>query len=393
MRILDRYIIRQFLLNTLIVSFVLLGLFVLVDFIIDVDEFLKAGRNWATAKHESPTWLQTTGMTLFAIADHYTPMAILLYVYFCGLFVVAGMGFTFAQFTRTRELAAMVTGGISMYRIAMPVIVVGFLIIAVSLPVQEYIVPDLAPKLARSKGQIKHGTLRTFPVHLVPDGQGNLLSAGTFDINQPRPTLTGMSVIERDPHSGVAIRRINAETAEWDSQRHGWHLQQGYVIDVPRPDGVSAAGRSPVAAAGITLGGDIHSIDFYPTAIAPDVLLAKREVIYVRLLSLNDLIRLRSNPAADQPQVAQALWSRFSMLVVNVLILVMALPMFLLREPGNMLLQAGKAAALTVGAWGGALVILQVGSGAGAINPVTAAWLPVVLYLPLSAGLLMTIKT
>lgn len=393
MRILDRYIVRQFLLNTFIVSFVLLGLFVLVDFIIDVDEFLKAGRSWAEARHSEPTGLQVTGMTLYAIVDHYTPTAILLYVYFCGLFVVAGMAFTLANLIRTRELVAMVTGGISMYRIALPILLAGFVVIAVSLPVQEYIVPHLAPKLARSKSQIKYGTLRTFPVHLVPDGQGNLLSAATFDINQKEPTLEGINIIERDADTGAAVRRIQAESGWWDASRHGWEFTQGYALPVP-PSG-EGLGIAGAISAGLPLGGEIEDVPFYPTSISPDVLLAKREAIYVRLMSMTDLLRLRANPAADQAQISQVLWSRFSMLVVNVLILVMALPLFLLREPGNMLIQAAKAAALTMGAWGAALVILQVG-GIGAattINPVTAAWLPVVLYLPLSAGMLMIVKT
>lgn len=386
MRLLDRYIIRQFLLNTLIVSFVLTGLFVLVDFIIDVDEFLKAGRMWATTWSEDPSLLQLTLGTLWGLWDFYMPMVVLLFVYFCGLFVVAGAGFTFAGMIRTRELVAMVTSGMSMYRIAAPVIVTGVLVIAATLPVQEYLVPKLAAKLARSKSHLKVSRIKTFPVHFVPDGQGSLLSAASFEAGQQVPRLRDVNIIERDPATGSAARRIVAAEAFWNERRHGWDLNQGYALRPASGTGIAGASALPSAD-------DIEVVEFYATPVTPDVLLAKRESIYVRLLSLQELIRLRSNPAADQAQVAQVMWSRFSMLLVNMLVLVMTLPLFLLREPGNMLVQAAKVAGLALGAWGGALVLFQVGSASSVVNPVTAAWLPVALYLPLTAGLLLTVRT
>jgi lipopolysaccharide export LptBFGC system permease protein LptF len=44
-----------------------------------------------------------------------------------------------------------------------------------------------------------------------------------------------------------------------------------------------------------------------------------------------------------------------------------------------------------IGGWASALVILQI--GAQQLRPEVAAWLPVVLYLPLTVWLLQRIKT
>ena len=118
---------------------------------------------------------------------------------------------------------------------------------------------------------------------------------------------------------------------------------------------------------------------------------ARRTNLYFSLLGLESLYEFLQNPAVDRAQVLQIMHSRFSLLVVNVLILAMGLPFFLLREEGNMLMQGIKAASLCITAWGTALVILQVGSDA--INPVTGAWLPVVLYLPVTAAMLLTVRT
>src|SRR5690606_12074206 len=133
---------------------------------------------------------------------------------------------------------------------------------------------------------------------------------------------------------------------------------------------------------------------FFETTLSPNVLLARRATIYPRLLPLHELQQMQAVPAVtphQRAQITQIVWSRFSLLVVNVLILVMGLTFFLLRAPENMLIQSIKAAAVCMGAWGGSLIMLQVSSDL--FNPVAAAWLPVVIYLPVSAFLLQTVKT
>jgi lipopolysaccharide export LptBFGC system permease protein LptF len=82
---------------------------------------------------------------------------------------------------------------------------------------------------------------------------------------------------------------------------------------------------------------------------------------------------------------------RFSMLAVNMVILIMGLPFFLSREPTNLLNQAVWASGLCLGAWGFGLIILQ--TSTTHLNPVASAWMPVVIYLPISIWLMLKIKT
>ncbi|MEL7089072.1 MAG: hypothetical protein AAGL98_11630, partial [Planctomycetota bacterium] len=80
--------------------------------------------------------------------------------------------------------------------------------------------------------------------------------------------------------------------------------------------------------------------------------------------------------------------------VLNALVLVMGLPFFLKRLPGNTMVAALRAAGLCIGAWGGGLMMLQLSPGNLPIGgPVLVAWLPVVIYLPVSAWLLGKIKS
>ena len=370
MKTLDRYIIRTFLINFAILFVVLMSLFVVIDLIVDLDEFLKGGRHRAG---ESGNVLLGTIIT---IADYYGPVMVLLYVFLSGLIVTAAMGFTVIAMQRARELTAIVASGISMYRIAAPIVLVGIALNALTLPCQELLIPAVASKLARSKSQLDHQAIENFPVRYVADESNNLLSAVEFDAN--RGVLMGLTILDRNEER-LTQRYITAAQATWDEQRQGWLLAEGRI-------------STPAAAEGFQAG--TGTMDFYATRMSPTVLLARRATIYPRLLPLAELQAMQRNDAVDQSQrnqITQIIWSRFSLLVVNVLVLVMGLPFFLLRSPRNPLVQAVKAAAVCLGAWGGGLVMLQV--TATWINPVAAAWLPVVIYLPLSALLLQTIET
>lgn len=375
MKTIDRYILRQFVLNFVILLIVLSGLFVIVNVVVDLDEFLSAGK--LLADDLGGFWLATA----WVIIDFNAPLLLLIYVYFSGLLVVGAMGFTFAGLLRTRELTAMVSSGISMYRIAMPVLILGGLLSAASLPSQEFFIPHLASRITRHKSEIGENKPKLIEVSFAVDRSHSLLSASEFD---PRGnTLREVSILERT-EVGKATGRITADSAEWVDQKGvtGWKLANGQRFR-----------REMARTAGLR--GDMRSgerIDFFATDLSPKVLLAHQQSVYLRLLSLRDLDELRAQTQLIDPdQVLQVMHTRFSLLVMNVLILVMGLPFFLLREPANMLLQGVKAAGVCLGAWGGGLVLLQIGGDL--LNPVAAAWLPVVIYLPVSAALLVQVKT
>lgn len=377
MKILDWYILKQFLINFVILLFVFSLLFVAVNVLVDLDEFIEAGRL-------HPVMGNKLLGTLYSVFDYNAPMVVLLFVYFSGLIAVAAMGFTFAGLYRTGELTAMVTSGISMFRIAAPIIIMGGVLNMLALPVQEYAIPPLAPKILRNKGQVNIQSFNQFDVRYVPDSSRRvLLSATEFDNKAER--LRDVVILERGDEK-MASARVTATSATWDEEKQGWNLVNGYRI---------YRGGGPATLGDEAAAGRRESVSFYPLEISPSVLFARRQGLYARLLSFQDVQKLMQNAviinSGQTDALRQIMHSRFSLLAVNMLVLVMGLPFFLLREPVNMLLQGVKASAVCLGAWCTGLVVLQV--GAGEINPVTAAWLPVAIFLPLAAALVMRIKT
>ncbi len=372
MKTLDRYIIRQFLINFVILLVVFTMLFVLVDLIVDMDEFVKAGRRRAD-EFGGPLWA-----TLWTVATYYGPVLALLYVFFSGLLVVGAMGFSFASLARSGELTAMVSSGMSMHRVAAPVVVVGCLLNVLTLLDQEFVIPRLAYKLTRSKSQVQYEAIRSFEVRYAVDSKGHLLSAAEFNASPSQPMLTGVTIMERQAN-GQAQRRITAEQAFWSDSYQRWELIGGYAI---RPvQTTAAAGRLDGA----------ERVEFFYTDLSPQVLLAHREGLFPRLLSFAELRRLAANPAVNDGPIRRIMHGRFSLLVLNVLVLAIGLPFFLTRQPVNLLRQGVAAVIVCLGAWGLGMLVPELASAF--LNPVASAWLPVVVLLPLSALGLQLIRT
>ena len=379
MKIIDRYIIRQFLVNFVILAVVLATLSVLVSVLVDLDEYLDAGRVWA-ARGGYPVWVGTA----WAIFDFTGPLLVLAYVYLSGLLVVGAMGFTFTTMHSARELIAILASGVSMYRIAAPVVIAASLLVGLSLVNQEFLIPPLAPKIARGKQLMAEERLTTISVDFAADGSGNLLSAKELDVD--KGTLKTVSIVERT-NNGRAIARITADSAVWQEpdaagQGGGWKLTAAYRLS-PDLMGARAAGSQ---------GNVGEPVAFFATGLSPHVLLAHSQAVYLRLLSLRDLQSLmNASELVDHALIVRIMHSRFSAIVLNVLVLVMGLPFFLSREPTNMLVQGIRASAVCLGAWGVGVMLLMLGSET--VNPVAAAWLPVVVLLPVMAYFLVRVRT
>ncbi|MEM6458760.1 MAG: LptF/LptG family permease [Planctomycetota bacterium] len=380
MKTLDRYIVKQFLTNFVVLFAVVMLLFVSLDLIVDLDEFVQAGE-----VHQDFWYGVPLLATLAAVVDYYVPVVLLVYVFFNGLIVVGAMGFTIVGLQRHRELTAVIASGVSLYRVAAPILVTGFVLSTLTLPVQEFLLPPQAPKLVRAKSELKlpNKGLESREVFYARAGGRDLLSAARFDAESG--VLHGLRVLHRDA-AGTTLESITAERATWDDAARAWRLEGGFA---ERPVGEAVAGGATTQT--------LYPVSAYETGLSPTVLLARRDALFASLLSIRTLEALSDNVAvspAQRDRVRQIVSGRFSLMALNVLVLVMGLPFFLKRLPGNTLSVSLRAAAVCIGAWGCGLLLQQLAPGALPFGgPALVAWLPVALYLPVAAYLLQTVES
>ncbi|MCX5689214.1 MAG: LptF/LptG family permease, partial [Planctomycetota bacterium] len=196
MKILDRYIARQFLLNFALLMGSLLTIIMIIDLSLNFDEYAEIGAKIVAASGGTK-FIATLGV----FWNLWWPRLFQLIGFLMGLGLVAAMGFTCAQMVKNRELIASLAGGLSMMRIARPMLIVACILTGLQIVNRELLVPSLAPLLVRDKRQAGSTTLGVMYQPLCTDGAGKLFYAR--GVNLDTNTIEGLYVWERD-EAGLA---------------------------------------------------------------------------------------------------------------------------------------------------------------------------------------------
>lgn len=167
------------------------------------------------------------------IDNHATGSMVLRYYLYKGAWIIdqvlpiaALMAtlFTVGSLARYRELTALSTCGLSLLRIARPLLVSGLVLVVAALAWREYVLPEANVRKWRVwEVEIHKKTETQRPTRQIaatgPDGR--LYYARVYDPN--KQTVTGLKVMTME---GATVReRLDAERAQWNGQH--WVLQRG----------------------------------------------------------------------------------------------------------------------------------------------------------------------
>ncbi|MCH2132973.1 MAG: LptF/LptG family permease [Phycisphaerales bacterium] len=360
----DRHVAARMAAN-FVLLFLLLFLFAaVIDVILNLEVFSRIAR--ASLPEDAGTIrgiLATTGVAI----GYHLPQLFQFYAWLWGILAVGAMAFTVSQMSRHRELVALLASGWNLQRVATPLIVVVCLLGGLQILNQELMLPRLAPLLLRNHDQAGQPGLRSYPVPITVDSQRRLLQATAFHPDSAR--LTKPNFIERNS-AGLATRRIRAAAAEWDPQREGWVLEEGYATTLEREDGGPARAGLP------------EPETFIETDLSPRILLVRRHGAFAGMLSVGQILNLLDGPETrESAALRRSLWSRFVAVGVNILILLIAMPFFLDRLPGELLRRTIACAAVVLPLYVIAAAAMLV--PIGGVSPLLGVFLPLAFLLPL----------
>lgn len=370
MTILDRYLFRALLVNYLIALAVMMSLYIVLDLFFNMDEFTEKGSSaWAV---------------LGDVYRYYWPNLFRYFSQLSGVVTLVACLATLARMRRQNELTAMLASGVSLFRVAAPVVAFGLATTLLWVVDTEFAVPAVAPKLARShddaRGQKAYG------VWFLEDGASNLLSAQTFD---PRSgTMRRMMVLRRDQR-GAVQSVIEAEEAAWQEiEGHPaggrWRLTSGREQVRTGPEGL---GFGPGDQA------QWQRVHYYESHLTPQVIQQRQSAQWVGLLGSRQLSKLAGQNAPElvAAAVQQTRHTRFATPIVNLVLLLLGIPFLLDREPGTILSDAAKC----LGVCGACFAITFASHSAVAPGSFSAlpAWLPIIIFAPLAAILVDRIRT
>ena len=114
------------------------------------------------------------------------------------------------------------------------------------------------------------------------------------------------------------------------------------------------------------------------------------------MLSLRQIGQMLGMPGiGEQERLVGVLvryrWVRFASVLVNVLVMWMTLPTFLLRQPASLLVRSMACAGIAVPAMLGAAVFMM--ADLPGIAPQVSVFLPVAVFIPIAIAQWMYVKT
>jgi lipopolysaccharide export system permease protein len=205
LRLLDRYIIKEYLRFFIITSVSFIALYLIVDFFEKIRMFLS---NQASITHMAAYFLFSIPMIVSLIL----PAAILLATLM-----------TYSSLSKFSEIIAMKANGISLYRISLPVLIFAAIVAVALFFFSELITPSSISKaehivIAKVQKQKTFGAFKQN--ELWYHGDDAIYNFKIFDVTQD--TLRGIVINYINPDFTLQ-KRIDAEKAEWKNGQWVFH--------------------------------------------------------------------------------------------------------------------------------------------------------------------------
>lgn len=355
-RILDRYIARQFLASFITLVLGLPLLFIITDLTDNLDRYL--GR----------------GLPLGDVLLSYVFVLPQFVLWAMPIAALIGTVFTIGSMTRHQEISAAKAGGVSFYRLMAPLVVLATLLSGAALGLNE-LVPVTNERRAELLGErtSRAGMMRTNFVFQTEDGQ--VLSVRRLDPDLKE--MTGVVVEQEATEHRPAMHQI-AERARYEAGE-GWRLERGYIrlIDGPGEEATFhyTGTRLPVLRE------------------TPEELLADpKDPDQMRYHDMTRYIRAieRSGGSAAEMRTEQA--QKIALPLAIFVIVLFGAPLATSNQRGGAAYGIGVSLAVTMIY----LLLFRVTRAMGAsggIDPTLAAWLPNAIFLVAALILLSRVRT
>jgi LPS export ABC transporter permease LptG/LPS export ABC transporter permease LptF len=366
-RILDEYVVREFL-NTF---FLVLAGFVMLMLVFTFFELVgDILRNHIPLSTVGDYLINLTPSMLYQIA----PLAVLIAVLV-----------TFGVLNRNSELIAMKATGISIYRLVIPIVSISA-ILAVSLFFfDEFYLPQANRKQEALRNTIKGRPPQTFlhPEQKWIFGQphagepGRIFYYQFFDPDHNE--FANLSIFEFNPSSFALTRRIFAARVYWDPRTGSWCFQKGWERDM---DGANVTAYREF---GQTSFAEIHE---EPTYFKKESLQSQE----MNFGQLDNYIRDLRQSGFDTMRLRVALWHKLAYPLIAVVMAVLAIPFALSMGRRGSLTGIAVAIAVALAYW----VVDSLFGAMGSVNylpAALAAWSADILFGLVGGYLLLRTPT
>jgi lipopolysaccharide export system permease protein len=359
MRILDRYLVTEFLRNLLYITLSFLSLFLIIDFFEKIRMFLS----------NHATFTQVGSYFFFmmpTIISQILPAAVLL-----ASLITCG------YLSRHSEITAMKANGISLYRIALPILTIAALTSLLIFFLSEWVTPhtnDRAEhiRLVEVQKQPAMGGFKQDQIWYR--GQKGIYNFRLFDAQTG--TLQGITIHYLDRQMNLFMR-LDAEKGEWKDGRWLFHN----VLITRFPDG-----EFPV------LTRTKQQVVDLPEGPS-DFQVVQKDVETMGYFELKRYIRKLQSEGYDATRYVVDLHGKMAFPWVSIILAVIGISFSLRSERSGGIAQ-GIGAGLVIGFSYWLVYAFGMSLGrSGTLPPLLAAWFANILFATTAAVLVPRVKT
>ncbi|MBS1841381.1 MAG: LPS export ABC transporter permease LptF [Acidobacteria bacterium] len=212
-RLMDIYLLRRFLSYFLLLMATFVFLFETFTFFELLDDI---------ARHRIP---------FLVVVNYFRYLAPHLSYQLAPLAALVAVLVTLGVMSKNNEITACKASGISLYRLAVPLLLAGLTLATVMVILDDTYLPYANQRQDALRNQIKGKPAQTYtrPQRWIFGEDSKIYNYDLFDSTQN--LFGGLTVLEVDPATFHLKRRIFANRARWSAQQNVWILENGWIRD------------------------------------------------------------------------------------------------------------------------------------------------------------------
>lgn len=344
-QILDMYLLRSFVYYFVLLTVGFILLFEVFTFFELLDDI---------AEHRAPAP---------EIIEYFLYLACYLFYQLAPLAALVSVLITLGVLTKNNELVAFKASGLSLYRIALPLLVGGALLAAGLLVLDDTYLPYANQRQDALRNEIKGRPAQTYyqPSRQWIFGEGvKVYNYEYFDSD--RELFGGLNVFELDPATFAIRRRIYAARAHWDPQQGIWILESGWIREFD---------HGQVTLYTPFLGNALHELNEPPSYFRREV----RQSYQMTWWELRRYIGDLSQAGFDVARLSVQLQKKISFPLIAPIIILLAIPFSILVGTRGAVGGLALGVGIAIVYWAASALTEAMGA-IGQLPPLLAAWAP-----------------
>ena len=282
---------------------------------------------------------------------------------------------TFSRLSSDKEIMAMKAGGISLYSVSAPVLIIALLVSLLTIIFNETVVPQARQSYEKimweevNKGLFPQQKEDIFIREFKDNQLQRFLYAKVFD----QKTKTLKKVVDMEFEKGHPVRTINAQSAKWDER--GWHFTEGVVNEFSREGRVK------------------HIVEFKRQKIElsrtpEDIASSQKKPEDMGIRELKSQIMLLKEEGIKVKELLVELYLKITVPIASFIFALIGFPLGIKSQRSSSSLGVGLSA-LIIFAYYVVMTLSSTWGKAGYLSPLLSAWMANIIFGVIGLGLLV----